>query len=125
MPFQYTLANLLAQNDGAIAVLFLDDTGETVDLACADFTPYDMKILGAYIGICVRQLSAMLDSTRLGTFRMLHIEKDAVHLFATALPDGYFLVLVQRRPALVAKARESLKRARAELTRAIFDETKT
>ncbi|MCP4661355.1 MAG: hypothetical protein GY856_38620 [bacterium] len=125
MPFQYTLANLLAQNDGAIAVLFLDDTGETVDLACADFTPYDMKVVGAYIGICVQQLGAMLNSTRLGTFQMLHIEKDAVHLFATALPDGYFLVLVQRRPALVAKARESLKRARAELARAIFDETKT
>ena len=25
MPFQYTLANLLASNDGAIAALFLDE----------------------------------------------------------------------------------------------------
>lgn len=124
MPFQYTLANLLAQNDGAIAVLFLDETGETVDLACADFTPYDMKVIGAYIGICVRQLSTMLGASRLGAFQMLHIEKESVHLYAMALPDGYYLVLVQRRPALVAKARESLKRARAELARAIFDETK-
>ena len=38
MPFQYTLANLLAENEGALGVLFLDETGETVDLACAEYT---------------------------------------------------------------------------------------
>jgi hypothetical protein len=121
MPFQYTLANLLAHNDHAIAVLFIDETGETVDMACADYTPYDMKILGAYIGICVKQLRGMLQSSEFGGFEMLHIEKEAIHLYATSLPDGYFLVLVQRRPAMVAKARETLGRARAEIAREIFD----
>ena len=28
MSFEYTLANLLANNDGAIAVIFVDETGE-------------------------------------------------------------------------------------------------
>ena len=33
MPFQYVLANLLAKNEGAVGVLFLDDSGETIDLS--------------------------------------------------------------------------------------------
>jgi hypothetical protein len=47
MVFQFILANLLANNDRAVGVLFLDGTGETVDLACSEFTPYDMRIVGA------------------------------------------------------------------------------
>lgn len=54
MPFQYILANLLAHNDGAVGVLFLDDTGETVDFACSDYSPYQMRVVGAYVGIYLR-----------------------------------------------------------------------
>ena len=122
MPFQYILAHLLANNDGALAVLFVDEVGETVDLACADFTPYDMKILGAYVGIYQRQLVEMLAGSDYGEFRMLHIEKDTIHLYATALPDDYVLVLVQRRPGLVVRARETLRAARDEIAREIFGE---
>src|SRR5580693_707819 len=39
--YQYVLANLLANNDDALGVLFLDGSSETVDLACADFSPYE------------------------------------------------------------------------------------
>ena len=120
MPFQYTLANLLADNEGALAVLFLDETGETVDLACAEFTHYQMKVVGAYVGIYLRQMEAVLRSALLGDTEFLHIEKDEIHLFATPLPDGYYLVLVQRRPALVARARQTLLAARDEITREIF-----
>ena len=121
MPFQYTLANLLAENDGALAVLFLDETGETVDLACTDRTPYQMKLAGAYVGIYLRQLAAILERTSFGSSEILQIEKDDVFLFATPLPDGYYLVLVQRVPALVARTRTSLLAARDEITREIFD----
>ncbi|RMH15296.1 MAG: hypothetical protein D6696_21130 [Acidobacteria bacterium] len=122
MPFQYTLANLLAANEGALAVLFLDDSGEVVDLACTEHEPFQMKIVGAYVGIYLRQLSAVFEQAQLGTPKVLHIEKDDVHFYATALPDGYYLVLVQHRPALVARARETLERARREIAREIFAE---
>ncbi len=54
MVFQYVLANLLAHNDHALGALFLDGTGETVDLACGtDFSPYEMRVIGAYLAsIC-------------------------------------------------------------------------
>ena len=121
MPFQYTLASLLAKNDGAMAVLFLDETGETVDFTCAERQPFQMKIAGAYVGIYLRQLAGLLSAADLGSTEILHIEKDDTHLYATPLPEGYYLVLIQRRPALVARARESLLRARDEIARDIFD----
>ncbi|MEM9592680.1 MAG: hypothetical protein AAGD06_00345 [Acidobacteriota bacterium] len=120
MPFQYTLANLLADNDGALAVLFLDETGETVDLACSEFTPYEMKVVGAYVGIYLRQLEELTRNGGLGEPEFLHIEKDEIHIFATPLPDGYYLVLLQRRPAMVARSRSTLLGARDEIAREIF-----
>ena len=90
MPFQYILANLLAQNDGAVGVLFLDDTGETDDFACSEYSPY------------------------------LHVEKEGLHLYSMPLPDGYYLVLVQRRPALAGLARRTMEEACDQLQRALF-----
>jgi hypothetical protein len=119
MPFQYILANLLAQT-GAIGVLFLDNTGETVDVACSDFTPYEMRVLGAYLGIYLRQVAGFVEGQGLGGARMVHIEKERLHIFALPLPEGYYLVLVQRRPALVGPARIQLGRAAEQLIHALF-----
>ena len=123
MPFQYTLANLLAANEGAVAVLFLDDSGEVVDIACADQSPYQMKVLGAYVGIYMRQLGFVLEKVALGDPATLHIEKDGLHLFASALPDGYYLLLVQRDPAVVGRCMRTLASARDEIAREIFAQT--
>lgn len=117
MPFQYILANLLARNEDAVGVLFLDEAGETIDLACSDFTPYEMRIVGAYLGIYLRQLGRFLAGVDLGSPRVVHIEKDAIHLHALPLPEGYFLVLVQRHPGLVGRARCSLFEAGEEMKR--------
>jgi hypothetical protein len=122
MPFHYVLGNLLARNEGAVGVLFLDDTGETIDLACSDFSPYQARITGAYLGIYLRQLERFLADSDLGEPRLVHVEKEGLHLYAKALPDGYYLVLVQRQPAVVARARQSLDDACAQLVRALFPE---
>ncbi len=122
MSFQYTLANLLANNERAVAVLFLDETGEAVDVACSEYSPYEMKVVGAYVGIYLRQLRQLLERSKLGQPDFLHIENESIHLYASSLPDGYYLVLVQRRPAVVAQARETLQRARDEIAREIFAE---
>lgn len=120
MSFEFTLANLLADADGALAVMFVDETGETVDLACSELTPYDMRIVGAYVGIYLRQFEGVLERVQLSRPKLIQIEKKDFNIFAVPLPDGYFLVLVQRRPAVVALARRALERAREEMTRETF-----
>ncbi|MFP3940716.1 MAG: hypothetical protein ACLF0P_10445 [Thermoanaerobaculia bacterium] len=120
MPFQYILANLLANVEGAVGVLFLDDSGETVDLSCSEYTPYQMRVLGAYLGIYMRQLEKILEGNRLGAPRSIHIEKDALHVYAAPLPDGYYLVLVQRQPAVAAAAQRALETAADELEEHLF-----
>jgi predicted regulator of Ras-like GTPase activity (Roadblock/LC7/MglB family) len=118
--FQYVLANLLANNDEALGALFLDDNGETVDLACAGYTPYQMRVVGAYLGIYLRQLEKVLTSNDLGAPQLVHIEKKAIHIYAMPLPDGYYLVLVQRRPSLAARARATMADAAQQLIRELF-----
>ncbi len=117
---QYVLANLLANNDDALGVLFLDGSGETVDLACADFSPYEMRVIGAYLGIYLRQLEKVARQGELGEMRLVHIEKSTIHIYAVPLPDGYYLALVQRHPALVARARATLEGAGEQLRAALF-----
>lgn len=120
MPYEYILANLLAEVDGTVGVLFLDDSGETVDLACSEYTPYQMQVLGAYLGIYMRQLGRLLDDGEMGVPALVHIEKESLHIYASPLPDGYYLVLVQRQPALTGSAQRSLRRAAIELAENLF-----
>ena len=120
MPYHYILAKLLAANEGAVGVLFLDDSGETVDLAVAEMSPYQMRVVGAYVGIYLRQMENFLRSEDHGAPRWLHIEKDALHIYAVPLPDGYYLVRVQRAPALAAAARRALEEAAEHLARELF-----
>lgn len=121
MPYQYVLANLLADHPEAVGVLFLDDTGETVDFACVDAHPYEIQLLGAYLGIYLRQLGEMTRAVDLGTIRILHIERTNRHLHVAVLPDGYYLALVQRQPAPVASARRRLGQAARAIAREVFD----
>lgn len=121
MPFQYILANLLAANEGAAGVLFLDDSGETVDLACADYaTPYDLRVMGAYLGIYLRQIEGVAEAGRLGAPRLIHIERSGLHVFAVPLPDGYHVALIQRRPGLIVQARRTLDVAAEQLRLEFF-----
>jgi hypothetical protein len=118
MVYQDVLANLLADNDHALGALFLDGTGETVDFACGSgFNPYELRIIGAYLGIYLRQLEKVLANNDLGEPRMIHIEKTSLHVYVVPLLDGYHVALVQRHPALVAHARETLNVAVEELKR--------
>lgn len=120
MPFQYILGNLLANNHGAVGAIFLDPSGETIDLACADFTPYQMRVLGAYLGIQLRQVERIMTSNWLGEPRLMHLEMTNLHVHAVPLPDGYYVALVQRPPVQVAIARRELLAAAEQLTAELF-----
>jgi len=118
--FQYVLANLLANNEDCLGVLFLDGTGETVEMACAGLSPYEMRVAGAYLGIYLRQLRKTLAGNHLGRPLLVHIEKSGTHIYAVPLPDGYYLAMVQRQPALVARSRATLEEAVRQLEREVF-----
>lgn len=118
--YQYVLANLLARNDSALGALFLDDNGETIDLACSACSPGEMRVIGAYLGIYLRGLQRFLRRNELGEVRIIHIEKERAHIYVVPLPDGYHLALVQSHPALVARARETLYDAVDQLRRGLF-----
>ena len=120
MPFQYVLADLLASTDGAIGALLLDDTGETVDLACSELSPGDVQLMGAYLGIYLRDAGRIVQGSSLGSPKLLHIERERLQVQLATLSDGYFLALVQRRPAPVAPARSQLLRAAEQLEAEVF-----
>jgi hypothetical protein len=120
MAFEDTLARLLAAHEDAIGVLFLDSTGETVHLACAEMSTYDLQVIGAYLGIYMRHLDKVMTLNHLGKTQLIHIEKRQVHIHVLSLPDGYCLALVQRRPGQVARARAGLVAAGTELVRELF-----
>ena len=69
-------------------------------------SPYEMRVIGAYLGIYLRQLEKVLANNDLGEPRMIHIEKKAMHIYVVPLQDGYHLALVQRHPALVGDLRQ-------------------
>ena len=123
MAVHYILANLLAANDRALGALFLDESGETVDLACSEnLTPYQARIIGAYLGIYLRQLEKVCTRNKWGHTEQMHIEKEGIHIYAQALPEGYYVVLLQSRPGLVAQARRSLLDAEADLRHEFFED---
>lgn len=120
MPVHYILANLLADNERAVGALFLDDSGETVDLACSDFTPYQVRVVGAYLGIYLRRLEKVCGDLELGEPHRIHIEKEDLHIYAQALPEGYYLAMLQRGPGMVGRAHRALEQASQQLQRVFF-----
>jgi hypothetical protein len=120
MPFQYVLANLLAEHQDALGVIFLDDAGETIDLASVEYAPFDLQIIGAYLGIYLRQLGEVTRPAELGSPKFMHFELEKAHLYVTTLPDGYYLAMVQGQPAAVSVARRTMATAADQLRREVF-----
>jgi hypothetical protein len=120
MPFQYVLANVLAETRDALGVLFLDDSGEAIEVATGDFDASTLRLLGAYAGIYLRRVARFLEPETYGPLQSLELENDGYYIHGVPLPDGYYLVLVQRAPTLSAAARRTLQRARVQLEEALF-----
>ncbi len=120
MPFEEVLHELLEQSPGAVGAMFMDDTGETVGLVSEDLPRFDLLVTGARLEIELRRLAALTADARLGKARLVHIERRGLHVHLAALPEGYFLALLQRPPALVAPARARLRRAADRLAAELF-----
>jgi predicted regulator of Ras-like GTPase activity (Roadblock/LC7/MglB family) len=95
LQFQTILADLLAHVDGAVAAVFLDWEGETVELMSAHSLERDeLKIMGAQQGILLRHLRRMCDTNRLGPPHRFKIEYTRATVLSCDLKDGYYVVLV-------------------------------
>ncbi len=122
MPYQYILANLLAEADDVDGVLFVDDEGETVDVAGRPDGEMDLKILGAYLGIYVQRVVSLTQAQDLGKPKVLLVERRGLTLVARALSGGYCLGLVQKAKRGIGRSLRSLERAAADLEREVLGE---
>ena len=105
--FQSILAEVLSRVPGAIAAIFLDPEGETVDYASTEVSKHDARILGAYVGIFLARAARIAGRTP----ERMTIEWGRVTAMALPLKDGYFLVLLMRKPYVEAVAARELNRA--------------
>ena len=96
MVFRMILHELLATTSGAIAAIFLDFEGETVELACEhDLSDHDLRIIGAYQGIFLMRLREICTKLKIGQPQRFRIDfEDHTGILSCDLKDGYYLVLL-------------------------------
>ena len=117
MPFNYLLTNLLVDIPEAVGAIFLDDEGEAVECVTRHNDPFDLKVEGAYHSIFVRRISTITRENDSGSLRHYIIKGAALTSLTHTLPDGYYLVLILDRPALLGQAVLYLEHAAGILAR--------
>ena len=96
--FRMILHELLATTTGALAALFMDYEGETVELVCEhDLDDHDLRILGAYQGIFLSQLRALCAGVDAGDPHRFKVEFEQNAILLADIKDGYYLVLLVDR----------------------------
>lgn len=93
--FRLILDELLVKTHGALAALFLDFEGETVELVCdRDLSDHELRILGAYQGIFLTRLRSMCAEVGAGEPQRFKLEFDEVAVLSYDVKDGYYIVLL-------------------------------
>ena len=93
--FRLILNELLATTNGAIAALFADWEGETVELVCDhDLSDHELRITAAYQGIFLSRLRDVCATLDAGQPHRFKIEFQEIAVLSWDLKDGYFLVLL-------------------------------
>lgn len=95
MPFQQILNDVIESVDGAVAALFVDHQGEAVQIA-GELPTWDMKVIGAYQGIFLNQVSAACSALDEGAPRRMKVEWERSIVLNWAIDEEYYLVLVLR-----------------------------
>jgi hypothetical protein len=114
--FRLILHELLATTRGALAAIFLDWQGETVELVCdRDLSDHDLRILGAYQGIFLDRLRGLCTRTGAGEPRRFRIEFDRQSVLSYDVQDGYYVVLLVDASSVEGVAWRSLEKCRERL----------
>lgn len=114
--FRMILHELIATTSGALAALFLDWEGETVELVCEhDMSDHDLRILGAYQGIFLTRLRALCAHAGAGEPRRFKIEFPDNAVLSCDVKDGYYIVLFVDHRAIEGLAWRRLEECRERL----------
>ena len=114
--FRLILHEMLATTRGALAALFLDYEGETVELVCdRDLNDHDLRILGAYQGIFLDRLRALCSHANAGDPLRFKIEFAQTSVLSFDVKDGYYVVLLVDGSANEGVAWRKLERCRERL----------
>lgn len=108
LPLKKILRECLADVPDAVAAIFLDHEGESVEFETRGCTSHDAKVIGAYAGIFLSRVERIAKELDQGSTRRLKIDFDRISLLTAFLRDGYYLVLVLREGALEARAWRSM-----------------
>jgi hypothetical protein len=93
--FRTILDELLVTTHGALAALFLDYEGETVELVCdRDLSDHGLRILGAYQGIFLDRLRDLCAAAGAGQPQRFKLQFEEMSVLSYDVRDGYFVVLL-------------------------------
>ena len=93
--FRLILDELLVTTHGALAAIFLDWEGETVELVCdRDLSDHGLRILGAYQGIFLDQLRTSCANAGAGQPHRFKLQFEAMTVMSYDVKDGYYVVLL-------------------------------
>ena len=114
--FRLILDELLVTTHGALAALFLDFEGETVELVCdRDLSDHNLRILGAYQGIFLTQLRTLCANVGAGEPRRFKLEFVEKAVLSYDVKDGYYVVLLVDSSFNEGVAWRRLERCREKL----------
>ena len=118
MSFQKILQPLIKDVEGAIAVIFVDADGEAID-HYSRIPEYDIRLLGAYKSIIIKNIQETSDRLELGSIREIVIFLDEAVLILSPVSEGYFLLLFMQPESNLGKGiimlKDVIKMVREEL----------
>lgn len=85
---------MITSTDGAIAAVFADYEGETVELLTNGLPIDDVKIIGAYQGIYLTRLRNLCDRVSAGAIDRFKFDFTGAKVMSIDLKDGYYITLV-------------------------------
>lgn len=114
--FRLILNEMLVTTRGALASLFMDYEGETVELVCdRDLNDHDLRILGAYQGIFLGQLRDLCSHADAGQPLRFKIQFRETTVLSFDVKDGYYIVLLVDATANEGMAWQKLEKCRERL----------
>jgi predicted regulator of Ras-like GTPase activity (Roadblock/LC7/MglB family) len=110
------LHELLATTPGALAALFLDWEGETVDLVCdRDIDDHDLRILGAYQVISLTRLKTLCEQIGDAEPSRFKVEYARKRVLSADVREGYYLVLILDESSNEGLAWRTMDKCRTKL----------
>jgi hypothetical protein len=106
--FQQRLDELVAQT-GADFAIFCDFEGESIALSSRKLDEFNVRLIGAQLGIWTTQLERVHRDLGMGERAQIVCELPSSYLLVEALRQSYYLVLRLPRSSLVGPARFRLR----------------